>query len=111
MKYSNKQILLQIFKFTKPFRKTLLSVFFIIGFIQALEAFNTYFLSKVFDISQIGSNLKLALLWSSLAALLVITKLILSRIRERIEVSKLDVYVDNYLNTQSIQKFFSFSNG
>lgn len=111
MKYSNKDILLQVFEFTKPFRKTLFTVFIIISSIIAIEALNTYFLSKVFDIAQKGSDLKMAIFWSSLAAIFVMSKIILVRIRERIEVKKLDVYVDNYLNHKSIMKFFSFSNG
>ena len=53
----------------------------------------------------------MAIFWSSLAAIFVMSKIILVRIRERIEVKKLDVYVDNYLNHKSIMKFFSFSNG
>jgi ABC-type multidrug transport system fused ATPase/permease subunit len=111
MKYSNKDILLQVFEFTKPFRKTLFTVFLIIATIIGIEALNTYFLSKVFDIAQKGSDLKMAIFWSSLAAIFVMSKIILVRIREVIEVNKLDVYVDNYLNHQSIMKFFSFSNG
>ena len=111
MKFSNKQIISEVFKFTKPFRKTLLLVFIIIALITSIEALNTFFLSKVFDISQNSSDLKSALIWSGLAAGLVVLKIILTRYRERIEVKKLDVYVDNYLNHQSIEKFFSFSNG
>ena len=111
MQFSNKQIISEVFKFTKPFRKTLFVVFIIIALITSIEALNTYFLSKVFDISQNGSDLKSALFWSGLAACLVVAKIILTRYRERIEVKKLDVYVDNYLNHQSIEKFFSFSNG
>ena len=48
MKFSNKQIILEVIKFTKPFRKTLFLVFFIIALITGIEALNTYFLSKVF---------------------------------------------------------------
>jgi ABC-type multidrug transport system fused ATPase/permease subunit len=111
MQYSNKEVLLQVYKFTKPFRKTLLLVFLIIAAITSIEAINTYFLSKVFDMAQKGANLNWALFWCGSATILVITKIILVRIRERIEVKKLDVYVDNHLNHQSIIKFFSFSNG
>jgi ATP-binding cassette subfamily B multidrug efflux pump len=111
MSYTSKDIILQVFKFTKPFRKTLLTVFLIIGLITAIEALNTYFLSKVFDIAHKGSDLKIALLWTGLAALFVVGRIILVRIREKIEVKKLDVSVDNHLNHQSIAKFFSFSNG
>lgn len=111
MKFSNKQIILEVFKFTKPFRKTLFIVFFIISLITAIEALNTYFLSKVFDLAQDNSNLTQALIWVGLAASLVISKLLLTRYRERIQVKKLDVYIDNLLNHQSIGKFFSFSNG
>jgi len=111
MKFSNKQIILEVFKFTKPFRKTLFIVFFIIALITGIEALNTYFLSKVFDLAQVNSNLSQALIWVGLAAFFVISKLFLTRYRERIEVKKLDVYIDNFLNHQSIQKFFSFSNG
>ena len=111
MHYSNKQILLQVFKFTKPFRKTLSIVFLIIATIIATEALNTYFLSKVFDLTQKGSDLKMALFWCFMAAGIVLLRIILVRVREIIEVKKLDVYVDNHLNHQSILKFFSFSNG
>lgn len=111
MHYSNKQILLQVFKFTKPFRKTLSIVFLIIATIIATEALNTYFLSKVFDLTQKGTDLKMALFWCLMAAGIVILRIILVRVREIIEVKKLDVYVDNHLNHQSILKFFSFSNG
>lgn len=111
MKFSNKQIIFEVFKFTKPFRKTLLLVFSIIALITGIEALNTYFLSKVFDLVQTHSSLKQALFWVVLASFFVIFKLLLTRIRERIEVKKLDIYVDNFLNHQSIEKFFSFSNG
>jgi ABC-type multidrug transport system fused ATPase/permease subunit len=111
MKFTNRQIISQVFKFTKPFRKTLLIIFLIIVSTNAIEALNTYFLSKVFDIVQIGSDLNSALFYCSLAATFVLSKIILSRFRERIEVKNLDVYVDNYLNHESISKFFSFSNG
>jgi ATP-binding cassette subfamily B multidrug efflux pump len=111
MKFTNKDIIAQIFKFTQPFRKTLFLVFLIIISITTIEAFNTYFLSKVFDITQKGADLKMALFWCISAATLVLSKIVLVRIRERIEVKKLDVYVDNHLNHESIIKFFSFSNG
>ena len=65
MSYTSKDIILQVFKSTKPFRKTLLTVFLIIGLITAIEALNTYFLSKVFDIAHKGSDLKIALLCKS----------------------------------------------
>jgi ABC-type multidrug transport system fused ATPase/permease subunit len=111
MNFSNKQIILQIYKFTKPFRKTLLLVFLLITSVSIIEALNTYFLSKVFDIAKEGSSLIEAITWTSLAAFFVFMKIFLTRTRERIEVKKLDVYIDNHLNHQSIEKFFSFSNG
>lgn len=111
MKFTSKEIILQVFKFTKPFRKTLFVVFLIIALLTGIEALNTYFLSKVFDLVHKGSDLKVAMFWTGLASMFVIGKLILVRLRERIEVKKLDVYVDNHLNHLSISKFFSFSNG
>ncbi len=111
MKFTSKDIILQVFKFTKPFRKTLFLVFLIIAVLTGIEALNTYFLSKVFDLVHKGSDLNVAMFWTGLASMFVIGKLILVRLRERIEVKKLDVYVDNHLNHLSISKFFSFSNG
>jgi ABC-type multidrug transport system fused ATPase/permease subunit len=111
MSLSNKEIILQVYQFIKPFRKTLFIVFVIISAITGIEAINTYLLSKVFDLAQQGGNLKTAMISVSMAAFFVMSKIWLTRIRERIEVKKLDVYVNNYLNHQSIMKFFSFSNG
>lgn len=111
MKLSNKEIILQVYQFTKPFRKTLGIVFLIILITKSIEALNTYLLSRVFDLSQKGGHLESALLSVSLAAFFVLLKVFITRIRERIEVNKLDIFVNNYLNHKSIMKFFSFSNG
>jgi ABC-type multidrug transport system fused ATPase/permease subunit len=111
MKFSNKQIISQVFKFTAPFRSTLVLIFLMIMLTISIEALNTYFLSKVFDIAQLNGDLKQALFWAVMACLLVMSRIVITKIRETIEVKKLDVHLDNFLNEQSIEKFFSFSNG
>lgn len=111
MKPTNSEILLQVFRFSKPFRKPLFLVFLIISLITAIEALNTYFLSKVFDMARPGSDLSQSLYWIGLATIFVLSKIFLVRFREKVEVNKLDVAIDNHLNFQSISKFFTFSNG
>lgn len=111
MEFTNKTLLNQVYKFSKPFRKWLIISFVLIGFITVIEACNSYFLSKIFDL--IGGENKLfeAIFWCGLAGGSVIIKLLLSRWREILEVKKLGISIENHLTKESISKFFGFSAG
>ncbi len=111
MKLTNTQFISSVFKFSKPFRKTLLLVFFLIMLMTGIDALNSYFMSKVFDSIQEKTSLETALFFCLLSLIMVTIRIILQRVREVIEIKKLDVYVSNFLNQQSITKFFTFSNG
>lgn len=111
MKLTNTQFISSVFKFSKPFRKTLLLVFFLIMVMTGIDALNSYFMSKVFDSIQEKTSLETALFFCLLSLIMVTIRIILQRVREVIEIKKLDVYVSNFLNQQSITKFFTFSNG
>jgi len=111
MKLTNTQFISSVFKFSKPFRKTLLLVFFLIMLMTGIDALNSYFMSKVFDSIQEKTSLETALFFCLLSLIMVTVRIVLQRVREVIEIKKLDVYVSNFLNQQSITKFFTFSNG
>jgi len=111
MKLTNTQFISSVFKFSKPFRKTLLLVFFLIMVMTGIDALNSYFMSKVFDSIQEKTSLETALFFCFLSLIMVTVRIVLQRVREVIEIKKLDVYVSNFLNQQSITKFFTFSNG
>jgi ABC-type multidrug transport system fused ATPase/permease subunit len=76
-----------------------------------IDALNSYFMSKVFDSIQEKTSLETALFFCLLSLIMVTVRIILQRVREVIEIKKLDVYVSNFLNHKSITKFFTFSNG
>lgn len=108
---TNKQFISTVFQFSKPFRKTLFTIFILIMFMTGIDALNSFFMSKVFDCIQDQTSLKLALLFCFLSLVAVTLRIVLQRLREIIEIKRLDIHVSNYLNHQSITKFFTFSNG
>lgn len=107
----DRKIFGEIIKFSKKFRRDLLLVFSIIVFISCLDAVNHWALSKVFDTSGIDKDISVPLLWIILSGGSMVFKLLVTKWREKIEVRKLDVVIQNYLNEYSIGKFFTFSNG
>ena len=111
MKLTNKKLLKIIWGFSKPFRMSFLFVLILIIFMTSIDAINSYFMSKVFDSLQTQTSLKTTLIFCILSFLFVTVRILLQRWREMIEIKKLDVFITNYLNHQSISKFFTFSNG
>lgn len=111
MKLTNKQFISTVFNFSKPFRKTLFTIFGLIMVMTGIDALNSYFMSKVFDSIQDQTSLQSALVFCLLSLIMVTLRIILQRVREIIEIKKLDIHVSNHLNHQSITKFFTFSNG
>jgi ABC-type dipeptide/oligopeptide/nickel transport system ATPase component len=111
MKLTNKQFISTVFNFSKPFRKTLFTIFGLIMAMTGIDALNSYFMSKVFDSIQEQTSLQSALVFCLLSLIMVTLRIILQRVREIIEIKKLDIHVSNHLNHQSITKFFTFSNG
>jgi len=108
---SDKQIFSSIWKFSKPFKRDLSWVFLLIVLVSVLDAVNHYCLSKVFDTASVKSGLGNSVYWLFLAGFAMISKIFFSKWREKIEIQKLDVNVSNFLNSYSISKFFTFSNG
>lgn len=111
MKLTNKKLLKIIWEFSKPFRMSFLFVLILIIFMTSIDAINSYFMSKVFDSLQTKTSLKTTSIFCILSFIFVTVRILLQRWREIIEIKKLDVFITNYLNHQSISKFFTFSNG
>lgn len=107
----DRKIFKEILKFSKKFKKDLLLVFSIIVFVSGLDALNHWALSKVFDTSGLNKNIEIPFVWTTLAGFSMVIKLLMTKWKEKIEVRKLDVVIQNYLNEYSIGKFFTFSNG
>lgn len=112
---SNLKLISKIWQFAKTFRKTLLKIFICILAIWAIEAVNTLFLSRIFDIIQIHSADKTYLMpavgLAALAGVGVIVKILISRFQGNVEIKELDIVASNHLNHSSISKYFNFSNG
>lgn len=110
---------LELFKrtlaFAKPFKKWLFLIFLSILGITLSNALMSFCLSKVFDIIQkngIDSNYRnQALMFIVLAILINIIRILIAGFQQKIEIKHLDMKIPNYLNFQSTEKFFSFSNG
>jgi ABC-type multidrug transport system fused ATPase/permease subunit len=111
MKFTTKKLLSVVWEFAKPFRKSFLMVLFIIIFMTSIDAINSYFMSKVFDSLQTQTSLQTTLIFCLLSFGFVTLRIVLQRWREILETKKLDVFITNHLNHQSIAKFFTFSNG
>lgn len=112
---TNIQLLKYLNQFSKPFRKDLVKIFICILLITAIEAVNTFFLSKIFDIIQLHSTninyLDDALILVGIATACVLVRILISRYQNNLEIKKIDVAIPNHLNHTSITKYFQFSNG
>lgn len=110
---------LELFKrtlaFAKPFKKWLLLIFLSILGITLCNALMSFCLSRVFDIVQKNginpSYRNEALLFIIFAILINVVRISIAGFQQKIEVKHLDIKIPNYLNFQSTEKFFSFSNG
>lgn len=111
MTLTTKKLLKVIWNFSKPFRKSFLFVLLLIVGMTAIDAINSFFMSKVFDSLQTQTSMETTIFFCVISFALVTLRIILQRVREIIEITKLDVYISNYLNHRSISKFFTFSNG
>ena len=114
-KLSNKLLLQKIIIFSKPFRSDLIKIFYLILLIAAIDGLGTFSLSHVFDIIQKHGNDKVyfmqAVLYTCGAGLALFVRHIILNFQQNIEIKKIDLKIQNYLNHASISKFFSFSNG
>ena len=112
---SNWTLIKRIWEFAKPFRKTIGIIFICILFTSIIEAVNTYFLSKIFDVIQKHSNdtqyMTTALMFVGLAGIGVFVRILVQRFQGNLEIRKLDITASNHLNHYSIAKYFKFSNG
>lgn len=112
---SNLKLISKIWQFAWPFRKTLFTIFVCILAIWSIEAVNTLFLSKIFDIIQTHSGDKNYLIpalgFAALAGIGVVVKILISRFQGNVEIRELDIVASNHLNHSSISKYFNFSNG
>ena len=108
---TNYKLINSIFKFSKPFHVELVLVFLCIFINTSLDAINTWILGSVFDLFGKSGLLNQALWLVLLAAITHFVKMAVSTFQQRTEVKKLDVAVSNYLNHDSISKYFEFSNG
>lgn len=105
----------RIISFAQPFRKPLGVIFLCVMLVTVIDAINSLCLSKVFDIVQKHgtdrSYLQQALIYIGLAGGVILLRIVVLGIRFNIQIKKLDLILPNYLNHQSIAKFFSFSAG
>ena len=112
---SNLKLISKIWQFARTFRKTLLKIFICILAIWAIEAVNTLFLSRIFDIIQTHSADKTYLMpavgLAALAGVGVIVKILISRFQGNVEIKELDIVASNHLNHSYISKNFNLSNG
>lgn len=113
--FSTGHLLRRIISFAKPFRKHLVKVFLCILAITAVNALISLLLSHIATIVQEHAGdmkyIAPALWLAGGATLLRIVRIALNGWQGRIEVYHLDLIIPNYLNRESIEKFFSFSNG
>lgn len=105
----------RIIAFARPFKKHLAMVFGCILAITAINALINLILSKIATIVQFHvddrSYLAPALLLAAVTAVLRMVRIWFAGKQGKIEVYYLDMIIPNYLNRESIEKFFSFSNG
>lgn len=108
-------LLKRIISFAKPFRKPLTTIFLCVLVVTIIDAINSFCLSKVFDIVQKHGTdkayLPQALLFVGLAGGIIFLRIMVLGIKFKTQIKKLDVRLSNYLNHESIAKFFSFSIG
>lgn len=90
-------------------------IFTCVTLVTIIDAVNSLCLSRVFDIVQKhGADrayLREALLWVGLAGSIVFLRILVLGVKFKTQIKKLDLILPNYLNHESIRKFFSFSVG
>lgn len=114
-KISNTALLKKVLSFAKPFKKVLVIVFLCTLGVALVDAVSNVCLSLIFDLVQkYGADknyLNQAFILLGIAFSLIFFRILIIGARMKIEVRKLDQLLPNYLNHESIAKFFSFSNG
>lgn len=108
---TNKTLFNRLFDFTKPFHITIFKIIAITGAVATVEASNTYFMSRVFNLISDNLNVNTALFWCSLVIVGIVFQLFLISFRDKIQDIEFGVVVENYFNEKSIEKFLTFSNG
>lgn len=108
-------ILKRIYEFSQPFRKPLAIVFGCILMVTAVDALNSWCFSRIFNLIQ-SNGLSKDSLFSAYgfiggALFLVLVRIGILSFQQVKEVKNIDLKMTNYLNHESISKFFSFSNG
>lgn len=101
----------RLYDFTKPFHLTIIKIIAVTGTIAAVEATNTYFISRVFDLISVNINVNMALFWCSLVIIGIVARLFLISFKDKIQDTEFGIIVENYFNEKSIEKFLTFSNG
>ena len=101
----------RLYDFTKPFHLTIIKIIAVTGTIAAVEATNTYFISRVFDLISVNINVNMALFWCSLVIIGIVAELFLISFKDKIQDTEFGIIVENHFNEKSIEKFLTFSNG
>lgn len=112
---SNRDLIRRIISFAKPFRKAFGVIFFCIFLVTIVDALNNYFISQIFDVVQKHGTdvtyLSTAFWFMGIATILWFSRIMIIGYQAKMRTKKLSLKIQNYLNHESIAKFFSFSNG
>jgi len=107
----SKTLFSRLYDFTKPFHIAIIKIIGITGTIAVIEATNTYFMSRVFDLISENINVNMALFWCSLVIVGIVARLFLISFKDKIQDTEFGIIVENCFNEKSIEKFLTFSNG
>lgn len=108
-------ILERIYEFSQPFRKPLMIVFGCILTVTAVDALNSWCFSRIFNLIQSNGLSKdsaihaYGFIGGGITTVLI--RIIIVSFQGVNEIKKIDLKMTNYLNHESISKFFSFSSG
>jgi len=114
-KITNELLLRKVISFAKPFKRALIIVFLCTLGVASMDTVSNICLSLIFDLVQKHGTDKMYMMKSfyllGFALILIFLRILIIGISQRVEVKKIDQLLPNYLNHESIAKFFSFSNG
>jgi len=108
---TNKILLLSFLETTKPFHKTIAKLLMVSSIIASIDAANTYFLSRILNLDTTGFNVDTALFWCAMAILGIITRIFIVSVRDKAQTAEYETKLENFLDSKSINKFLTFSNG
>lgn len=111
MSSGNKSLTIVVSELTKPFHGLILKLISIISLIAFIDAANTYFLSRIFNLVSNRFNISTIIFWCCLTMFGVGLRIFFISWRDKYGMIEFENLLENYFDEKSARKFLSLSSG